>query len=886
MRPEFIRMRAFGPYLGEAEVDFSPLWKAQIFLITGPTGGGKTSILDAMSFALYGQATGEAREFRDMRCTAADENEDTLTEFIFSLGTARYRFLRTIHLHKRRDGGRELQIGGECHVEEDGQWRLLASGSSAVTKKAEEILGFTHDQFSQVVVLPQGEFRRLLLANSSEKAKILEVLFATSIWQRTAEQLTYKLKALRGNLAELEQGEALLLESAGADDFAALEEMLAAGAQALTEARAAVQAAEKRNQAALAAFEAGQTLSADFAALAAAEKRQAALDGRAEENRAAKEKLETARRAAAVLPYDAAWRQSERLLRVKREGAEAAAARQKAAEAARQKAAERAAGIPAAEQTARDLQAEIAKYRALLPDAEKLDGVLREAKAAHKTAAEKKALLDRCLADYKVLEERIAKGEQMVEASYTAFRAAEREALINQFAAGAAACLQEGEPCPVCGSVHHPAPARPVEGGGQSAEAAGAAYEKQKALLEKLKAEREALRQKGERLRADFSGADRALAAAEATAKELTARLASAESYTVLQKKLREDEAAADRVAKEIAAVRKAAEEAGAVLAAAGAEREAASKALGEAEEQAADARRAAENAALTAGFAVDADFAALALDKAEIAALEKSTADYAEAVRSTAQETAALRARLEGKTAPDLAALMAEREAATAAFAEKSAACGRLAERQELLSSTRSKIAGMRESSAALREEYGRVCRVSELVSGRNRSKTPLHNFVLGLMLDDVILAASRYLGRLSRGRYCLVRAEEAGAGKGWSGLEIEVTDAHIGGRRRVSTLSGGELFLASLSLAFGLAEVVQSFSGGVRLDSIFIDEGFGTLDSETLEAAMKALAEVQAEGRLVGIISHVGELKSRIPARIEVFPGEDGSRLLVRGV
>ena len=216
MRPELVRMRAFGPYLGEASVDFAPLWQAQIFLITGPTGGGKTSILDAMSFALYGQATGEAREFRDMRCTAADEKDDTLTEFVFSLGAARYRFVRTLHLHKRRDGGRDLQIGGECHVEREGEWRLLASGSSAVTKKAEEILGFTHDQFSQVVVLPQGEFRRLLLASSSEKAKILEVLFATSVWQRTAEQITYKLKEIRGNLADLEQGESLLLESAGA----------------------------------------------------------------------------------------------------------------------------------------------------------------------------------------------------------------------------------------------------------------------------------------------------------------------------------------------------------------------------------------------------------------------------------------------------------------------------------------------------------------------------------------------------------------------------------------------------------------------------------------------------------------------------------------------
>ena len=886
MKPELVRMRAFGPYLGETEVDFAPLWKAQIFLITGPTGGGKTSILDAMSFALYGQATGEAREFRDMRCTSADEKDDTLTEFIFSLGTARYRFLRTMHLHKRRDGGRELQIGGECHVEEAGGWRLLVSGSSAVTRKAEEILGFTHDQFSQVVVLPQGEFRRLLLAGSSEKAKILEVLFATSIWQRTAEQITDMLKALRGQLADLEQGENLLLESVGLDDFAALEAVLTAVTQERKAAESAVRAAEKRNQAALSAFEAGQALSADFTALEGAEQRKAALDRRAEENRASLEKLEVARRAAGVLPYDAARRQSEEILLAKRKADQTARERLKEAAEAQQKAAGRAEGIPSAEKNLRDLQQEIARCRALLPDAEKLDGVLRDARAAHKAADTCRAQLDRCLADRKILDERISKGEQMVEASCTAFRAAEREAFINEFAAKTAGALREGEPCPVCGSLHHPAPAQPVEGSGRSVEETGAVYEKQKALLEKLKAERDALWKNEEKLRVDFSDADRQLAAAETREKELSARLSSGETHMALQKNIQEDLEAAGTIEKEIAAVRKTAEEASAALAAAKAESSALASALREAEGQAADARRAAENAALTAGFAVDADFAALALDEEERAALKKNTDAYAEAVRGTAQEVAALRARLEGKVSPDLDALKEEKDAAAADFGEKSAVCGRLAERQGRLADIRSKIAGMRESSAALREEYGRVGRVSEFVSGRNRSKTPLHNFVLGLMLDDVILAASRYLGRLSRGRYCLVRAEATGTGKGWSGLDIEVTDAHTSGRRRVSTLSGGELFLASLSLAFGLAEVVQAFSGGVRLDSIFIDEGFGTLDSETLEAAMKALAEVQAEGRLVGIISHVGELKNRIPARIEVFPGEDGSRLAVRGV
>jgi len=171
----------------------------------------------------------------------------------------------------------------------------------------------------------------------------------------------------------------------------------------------------------------------------------------------------------------------------------------------------------------------------------------------------------------------------------------------------------------------------------------------------------------------------------------------------------------------------------------------------------------------------------------------------------------------------------------------------------------------------------------VADYVAGINPPKTKLHTFVLGLMLDRVIESAGRYLNSLSRGRYTLTRSTEQTGGNSKKGLDIDVIDSQILESRSVNTLSGGELFLASLSLAFGLAEVVQSRSGGIELDSIFIDEGFGTLDNETLEAAMKALAEIQREGRLVGIVSHVSELKDRIPARIEIIPTDSGSTLKI---
>ena len=196
----------------------------------------------------------------------------------------------------------------------------------------------------------------------------------------------------------------------------------------------------------------------------------------------------------------------------------------------------------------------------------------------------------------------------------------------------------------------------------------------------------------------------------------------------------------------------------------------------------------------------------------------------------------------------------------------------GRLLQKRKSLEQAAAKIRNLEEESKAVQEEYSKTERIARFFSGKNSMNVPLKMFVLGVMLDDILSRANVYFTTLSGGRYQLSRKRE-GASRGYSGLDLEIYDAYSGGGRNVDTLSGGELFLASLSLAFGLSDVVQSYSGGVRLESIFIDEGFGTLDEETLNTAMKALFEIQKSGRTVGIISHVAELKSRIPAQIRIL-------------
>src|SRR5690606_26925018 len=169
---------------------------------------------------------------------------------------------------------------------------------------------------------------------------------------------------------------------------------------------------------------------------------------------------------------------------------------------------------------------------------------------------------------------------------------------------------------------------------------------------------------------------------------------------------------------------------------------------------------------------------------------------------------------------------------------------------------------------------------RVAEVAAGRNARNVNLQRFVLSVLLDDVLIQATRRLAAMSRDRYALYRVEEPADGRRQSGLDLEVEDAYTGKRRPVGTLSGGESFMAALSLALGLSDVVQAYSGGIRLDALFIDEGFGSLDAESLQLAVNTLVDLRAGGRMIGVISHVGELMEWIDRRIDVIPDAAGSR------
>ena len=267
-----------------------------------------------------------------------------------------------------------------------------------------------------------------------------------------------------------------------------------------------------------------------------------------------------------------------------------------------------------------------------------------------------------------------------------------------------------------------------------------------------------------------------------------------------------------------------------------------------------------------------------LRISAQKIQELEDTIQDYTTQVQTIRQQLHQLTLQLQGQAEPNIASLETEYMQLQQQHDALSLKIG--AQTQQLENSQKA-LAQLQEITSNSKEteaQYEQASRLYQLLSGGNPKKIPLQQFILGIMLDDILTYANEFFSLLSRGRYSLRRLDGSAGGNAKSGLDLEVLDGFTGAPRSIETLSGGEQFLASLSLAFGLSDVVQSYSGSVRLDSIFIDEGFGSLDQDTLDTAMKALSQIQKMGRTVGIISHVSELKNRIATQIQVHPFKNG--------
>ncbi len=898
MRPLTLELEAFGPYLNRTVLDFEKLNQAGLFLISGATGGGKTTLLDAMSIALFCKSTGGRRSFSDMRSLRADNTQRTEVVFTFALGEKSYRFCRTLFMRKKRGTEvYELHEQHACFSLENGSWKPEASGAAKrVTDYAQSLLFLTAEQFAQVIVLPQGEFLRLLRANSTSKADILKTLFGCEVWDALPARLKTRLNAVYAKRQDCTVRMQSLLDKHQAvnpEALAAQIESLAAQKASFTATLSAQHEAAEQAQAALDRANAYARLLAEQRTAAQERDAAEALLQKAAQAASDAQAAETTLRT-----LQAQLLEMERRDEALRQEAEKAVEKQRLA-----------ADIRTAEDALRDLDAQ-----ALKAEAERLDALQRiekgeryveecaqAAKALPEKLAEQSALETarnglRTLLDarqthaqrlqaLKEKEDGVLKSRLSETAQDKALAAAEN-AHRHGAAARLAAGLQEGEPCPVCGAVHHPAPAA-----SEADTLSDAELDAMRTHLETLRR----ARQKAERDAAEAKAAlDFAAAALEKAAEAYRDEGLTAEAYeqriancvaqrTALQKKADQWQAAQNR----LAALRDAAQK-----------NEQRGHAIAE--------TRAIQTANLRQLH-----------ERAEAFAAVRTPDRVAEAQRALqteqkkAEDTRQRIETLQRTAAENLAAAKARRQSAenrlTAANAALHAfgnapagtpqACaetlnhiqkqmdtlhvslGRVAEALESASQTREAVSEIEAQAAALDREYSRYARLHGLLSGKNAMRTPILQYVLSMMLEETTASANRFFSILSRGRYALRRMAGPKGGQGYAGLDIEVLDGMSGTARSIETLSGGEQFLASLSLAFGLSEVVQSYSGAVRLDALFIDEGFGTLDTDTLDTAMRALEMIRRSGRVVGIISHVAELRQRIPAMIRVFKGEDGS-------
>lgn len=1014
MRPLKLTMTAFGPYAGREVVDFCVLGENAFFLIHGPTGAGKTTILDAMCYALFGVTSGTERSGKQMRSSYVDPAVATEIIFDFALGGEVYRVRRQPEqevLKKRGSGTTKLPPEATLWkrtglAEAAAEGKVLAGKTNEVTAAVEELLGFKHGQFRQVVMLPQGEFRRLLLAGSSDREAIMETLFKTEEYRRIEEFFKQAAKVIEKEVAGLNDKKAWLLQEAGAASVDDLIVRLAGDTAeglafdaAVAEARLAAQTAQaalasaQRTQELFDEREAAKRTAAELAAdkqvmqfrrveLAAA--RQAAdvasvaeqADIRRGENDIATEMLTKAQSA---LTEAQAGKEAADAGLATAQGREAA--RQEAEQAVLQlkemgdKLAQLLTARNASEQAMTRCRADDIAYAAakgkldqLKVEVESLkqerERILGEAMqvAAWETAAKEagqlvgyRQELEKMRMEYAQAAKNQGAALKDVEALTDNLAAARRdlETLEDAWRHGQAGLLarrlEPGQPCPVCGSPHHPAPALPSAALASSEDLEGRRgalrrleqeLEGRRPQLSEAVSRLEVLKERGHNLRQLLGeAADAKLEDLTTTAAAVTAKLAAARSAG---ERLAEREAAISRLTNETrikqgeleileATVRErraVLERASAVLeeresalplamrepgvlenefAQAKARRDQLKAALETAQIAAQAAatklagcetavKAAMDNAAAArhrleeaeerlelrlkeAGFADIKDFLAARRSEEAVRILDESLNGYDKAVAVADDRVSRAAKAIEGLVPPDLPALETASNQAQLASDEVIAAQAKLKETINKQKAWLDQLKKLAEEMAGREQEYAVLGRLAEVAGGQNPQRVSFHRFVLQALLDDVMAAANYRLKKMSRGRYALRRMADPVHRGSAGGLDIEVEDSWTGATRHVATLSGGETFLASLSLALGLADVVQSYSGGIYLDTVFVDEGFGTLDPESLDMALQALIELQTGGRLVGVISHVPELKERIEARLEIVASDRGS-------
>lgn len=878
MKPISLEFQAFGPYAGKENINFEELSANGLFLICGETGSGKTMMLDAMTFALYGKSSGHGRDdFVAMRCTNADSSVPTYVKFVFENNKDYYLFERRLEMKRTKFSASYNLMKKDA----DGIWRTLLENpkDKDLNAKAVELIGLEYDQFRQVIVLPQGQFERLLTSKSDEKEKILTSIFGEEKWQLIADKFFENCKeradALKGKKDKI-------YNSLAEEDCETISDLVLLVQHKENEYQRIDEEIKDANyDEKIKALQEDKALVARFGDLHKAENRKNELEESKQEREDEEKALKLAQKAEKVRGCIDGLVSCELILGERQKELDAAIAGELKAKEKAESSEKRLAEHLAKKKDIEEKKEQKTRYSSKEDDyanVQKSEENCTELKKAYeKTDKEhKKALKD--------LEEANANVE-MVETNCTQLLKEYTEMFseyIHGISGELAEQLGDGIPCPVCGSTSHPAPAvkAPNSVTKKDIDKKDQEVKTGQKHLEDCKAVKASAESKESRCKTALADAKTNMEVAKEAHKQLLQGLfegindldALKKEIGNLENEIAQYEKVLEQLKTEKESDRERHTQAKTRIDSAQTELKAAK-----------DNKDKAENALSKSikenGFASKDEVLANLLSLEEINRLQKDIAEYDAEVESNLKTIKEISSELKDKVEPDKEALerliletTADKEAKISQQANINTEKNRLSTKLENLEKEGKDIEkDIEEAESDLRFAK----------SLRGDTGTGLQRYVLGIMFSSVVSAANKMLELVHGGRYRLFRTDDKTQGGNKAGLELKVYDKYSDDQdgRFVNTLSGGEKFLVSLALSIGMSTVAQK--SGIKIEALFIDEGFGSLDENSIVDAMNILNSIQQANGLVGIISHVQLLRDRIPTKLIVSKSEGKSHI-----
>ncbi|WP_153730718.1 AAA family ATPase [Sporosarcina obsidiansis] len=1015
MKPITLTMTAFGPYKDTETVDFRDLKDHRLFVISGKTGAGKTTIFDGICFALYGQASGEDRtDTKALRSQFADDSVQTTVELTFDIHHRRFRVLRQIPYRKQ---GNKSDTLGRCELHEVKDEQLIPVVDrqivTEVNEKIEQLLGFSHAQFSQIMMLPQGEFRKFLTSDTGNKEAIMRKIFKTEPYQKIVDRLKMKKDEANADyLREKQVSDAILhqipakLPTRDALLFTELASeypnfhRLIAGLQEEHRYYQA-QSVEKHEEYTRLysihndkqkELHSARMINEQFEKLRLRQNELQQVHAQRNEMTLLEQRLRAAERAARledleqqVKSNEVEWKRKEQRYH-EAAGLLSDANKQLAAvtvsyeqDQAREQ--ERTAvkeellhlntllpivsGLNEQQSKLAILQKKVAQFDLQL---RQNNQELEQQQAIISTQKKEITELESALEDYelhldelstitaisrqmKTYHEMVRKfqrvnieyegSKEKVDQLAVAYHELENRWIGSQ-AVMLAASLQDEDACPVCGSTHHPAKAVAKEEQQitkqqldkakqewitieQDFHAKQAERQQVKQNLETIKldlqeqqvelerdyrTEQVELEKKVAMLRKNrdvlkkkrdmYTQAEIAMSERLIAIKDLEQQLNTAKReletkqaiydhtissvpeglrvLSILQEQIRAKETVSWQLEEAWKQVQQQLQEANTLRTQMDSREQMEKQAVAEIKEKLNQSRAIFTKRMEEEGFATEESYLRVKLSLSNRQEIQQSLQTYVQTLHTLQSSVEEIKQSIEGKQPIDIQAMEQQVVTLKVQYEQAFGLYNQSQAREQSAEELYSQLKTSKARELVLEKTHGKITNLYDIVRGQNKLKISFERFIQIEYLERIIQAANIRLRELSNGQYELIRSDRQETRGKQSGLGIDVYDAYTGQTRDVKTLSGGEKFNASLCLALGMADVIQSFQGAVRMETMFIDEGFGALDEEAIQKAIDTLIALQQSGRMIGIISHIDEMKEAIPATLQVTKLKEG--------